>query len=81
MGYTKPVTFPYTVTADAILYAKWVQTAFITDITLSKGTLSPIFNPDTLKYTVALDEYTAGLSISEEFPQGVRQVFLVVLDG
>ncbi len=56
---TMPVTFPYTVTIDCILHAKWAATDFITDIIISGGTLAPSFDPGVKIYTVTLGEATS----------------------
>ncbi len=58
-----PITFPYTVTGNSTLHARWVATDFITDIVINGGTLKPSFDPGVKKYTVALGEKTAAFSV------------------
>lgn len=62
-GCTVPAAFPYTVTENATLHARWVATDFITDIIINGGTLTPSFDPGIKKYTVTLDENTSAFTV------------------
>jgi len=64
-AFAKKIRFPYKVTSDATLYAKWLISPYLSDIGVSDGfALSPAFKKTTYKYAVKLDEFTDRATIT-----------------
>jgi uncharacterized repeat protein (TIGR02543 family) len=64
---TAPVSFPYTVTGSVTLYAGWIpqpQTAYLSGVSLSAGTLNRAFARTVYSYKVALGEYQESVTIT-----------------
>lgn len=64
---TAPVSFPYTVTGSVTLYAKWVaqpQTAYLSSVSFSAGTLSKVFSRTSYSYKLSLGEYQDSVTIT-----------------
>lgn len=64
---TAPVSFPYTVAGSVTFYAKWnplPQTAYLSSIGLSAGSLNRAFSRTSYSYKVTLSEYEGSVTIT-----------------
>ncbi len=64
---TAAVSFPYTVSGSVTLYAKWTaqpQTAYLSGVKLSAGTLSKSFSKSSYNYKIALGENQDSVTIT-----------------
>lgn len=63
-------------TTARMLTSYFPDSAFLNDLKITNGTLSPAFSPDTLKYTVALDENTSSFNIDAVKADPLDKVYM-----
>ena len=62
---TAPIYFPYTVTDNTTLYARWQpMTQYLVGVNLSAGTLSRAFSKTTSSYKILLGEHQSSVTIT-----------------